>query len=436
MVNLPAIGRALRPVLDEPAVFLGLVALVGLLLQRKPAVELIQGTLHTVIGFIIFQSGAGLLVGGLEPIAEMVQQGWGVTGVYPFNEPAFYKMMEIMAHTIVPTFILGWLLHILFVKVLRRWFRCVFLTAHVMAFTATLFNLGIEATLGLKGTTLVLASALCCAVFWTVMPQWTYGYSKQFVGDRFTLGHHMHLGAALAAEIGKRLGPSQDADQLKLPGSLSMFQDPTINSSVTMPIFFFIVGMLSGLPAVSGLSQGAPWWLYLLMQGLQVSAGLIVLILGVEGFLEAIVPAFKGFSQTILPGAVPALDMPVFFPSSPMGTLLGFVGGSAGMLLVSVLLLLWRAPVFVFPNLLLAFFECGAEGVFANKFGGWKAAIVGGAVGGILFSSSVLLLQPLTPQLAGEGVQFGNIDAGLVLAPLFWIFRFVGSLLGVGRSLG
>ena len=121
---------------------------------------------------------------------------------------------------------------------------------------------------------------------------------------------------------------------------------------------------------------------------------------------------------------------------SPMGMLFGFVGGAIGMILVSVVLLLVKSPLFVFPSLIVAFYESGIEGVFANKFGGWKAALTASFLGGVILSVGILWLQPLTPQLAGTGTQFGNIDTVLVIAPFSWLFRAIGAVLGVAQPLG
>jgi PTS system ascorbate-specific IIC component len=433
---LVSVGEAALKVLDNPAVFLGLIALLGLLLQRKGVGDVITGTLRTVVGLLVFQAGAGLLVGGILPINTMLQNGLNISGVYPFNEPAFVEYMAIISQTIVSTFIIGWVLHIILVRIIPA-FRCVFLTAHMMLFTSTLTNVGVYMAFGLRGMPLVLVSAVICAIWWSISPQWAYKYSKEFVGDEFTLGHHITLGCVLGAEIGKRFfNKEDDADRLSLPGWLSTFQDATMNTAITMPIFFFIVGLVSGIPTVKEMAGGQIWWIYLILQGLQFAAGLTVLLIGVRQFLAAIVPAFKGWADKVIPGAVPALDMPVFFPSSPMGTVFGFLGGAAGMILVSVVLFLLKSPLFVFPSLIMAFFEPGAEGVFANKFGGWKAAVVTGFIGGVIFSVGILWLQPLTADLAGTGTQFGNIDTVAIFAPFYWILYAIGGLFGVNLPIG
>lgn len=437
METLVRIAELLTKFLDQPAFFLGLVALIGLLLQKKNAADTLTGTLRTVVGLLVFQSGAGLLVGGIVPIVDLMRAAFGVEGVYPFNEPAFVVQMGVMAETIVPTFVLAWIIHILIVRLLPQ-FRCVFLTVHMGLFTSALYNIGLYGAFGLEGVPRIVIAAIFCALYWTITTQWAYRYSKEFVGDQFTLGHHMQLGAIMAAEIGKRFfgkPEEEDADKLELPGVLAIFQDIGVNLAITMSISFFVVGVLAGIPSVQELAGGQDWWLWLILNGLRFSAGVVVLLYGLRQFLAAIVPAFAGWSQRVIPGAIPALDMPVYFPQSPMGTLLGFLGGALGTIVVSVVLLVVRSPLFVFPSLIMAFFEGGAEGVFANKFGGWKAALVAGFVGMVILSVGILWLNPLTVDLQGTGTQFSNIDTNLIQAPIMWIMRFIGQLLGTARPL-
>jgi PTS system ascorbate-specific IIC component len=303
-----------------------------------------------------------------------------------------------------------------------------------MLFISSMLVVGLHYGLGLDGLPLVVVTATLCAAYWTVMPQWTYdAYARHLADGKFTLGHHVHLSVALASEIGRLVGrPEDDADQLDLPEALTLFQDVTINAAITLPVFFFIVGVAVGLPAVRQQAGDQAWWFYLLMRGLRFSAGLTVMLLGIKEFLDALVPAFEGWAERVIPGAIPGLDVPVFFPSSPVGMMLGFLGGAAGMFLVSFVLFVARSALFVFPSLIVAVFEMGTMGVFANERGGWKAALLAGFVGGVLLSAGAFVLQPVTaPLLAGTGAQYGSLDSAYFFGPLMWLLRLLGQMLGV-----
>ena len=42
----------LQEILSTPAVLVGLMALLGLALQKKPATDIVKGTIKTIVGFL------------------------------------------------------------------------------------------------------------------------------------------------------------------------------------------------------------------------------------------------------------------------------------------------------------------------------------------------------------------------------------------------
>ncbi|KHG70349.1 PTS transporter subunit IIC, partial [Escherichia coli] len=73
-------------VLSEPAVLVGLIALIGLIAQKKPVTECIKGTVKTIMGFVILGAGASLVVSSLGDFANIFQHAFGIQGVVPNNE--------------------------------------------------------------------------------------------------------------------------------------------------------------------------------------------------------------------------------------------------------------------------------------------------------------------------------------------------------------
>ena len=67
-------------ILINAAVILGLVALLGLILQRKSVSECISGTFKTMMGFMILSSGSSVIVGALEPFSTWFSAGLGIQG--------------------------------------------------------------------------------------------------------------------------------------------------------------------------------------------------------------------------------------------------------------------------------------------------------------------------------------------------------------------
>lgn len=49
-------------ILGVTPLLVGFIALIGLLIQRKPIEKVLSGTFKTIVGFLVFAGGAGLAV--------------------------------------------------------------------------------------------------------------------------------------------------------------------------------------------------------------------------------------------------------------------------------------------------------------------------------------------------------------------------------------
>lgn len=57
---MEAILNVLQQILSTPAVLVGLIALIGLLAQKKPIEVVIKGTIKTILGFLVIGAGANV----------------------------------------------------------------------------------------------------------------------------------------------------------------------------------------------------------------------------------------------------------------------------------------------------------------------------------------------------------------------------------------
>ena len=60
-------------ILRNPPVLLGLIAMLGLILQKKSVAEIVKGTLLAAFGMVILNAGVGMLVGSISPINAAFQ---------------------------------------------------------------------------------------------------------------------------------------------------------------------------------------------------------------------------------------------------------------------------------------------------------------------------------------------------------------------------
>ena len=204
--------------------------------------------------------------------------------------------------------------------------------------------------------------------------------------------HTSSLACYLASIFGKYVGDpkKENAESMKLPGWLGIFKD--INVSTSLVISLILLASAAAVvigPAddavVTGAAGSLAWPVWAVVTGLKFAAGIAVLLYGVRLFLAEVVPAFKGISDRVLPGAKPALDVPVVFSYAPTAVMIGFL--SSTVVFLAFMLGFGAAGVAaIIPPMIMLFFPGGGAGVFGNAVGGWKGAGLGGAINGAILA--------------------------------------------------
>lgn len=341
-------------VLTNQTIFIGLIALAGLLLQKKELPHVIDGVVKTVAGLLVLSSGAGIIFSSLSQVVTALNESMGVAGTLPINDAAGAMVLSLEGYgrNAVLIFLFSFLLHLLLVRLVPgKDFKNVYLTAHLALFHACFMAVTLPAVLGTSNAVVIIAVATVLnAAYYTFSPAITRKLSREWTKDAITLGFMDQVGSLVAHFVGKFAGdPSEDADKLKLPKWASMFRDNTVVLFFLMPIIFVGMGLAVGQEGIQALAGTGPdatnWIIWLIIQGWTFTAGIIILLQGVRMFVGSIVPAFKGISDKFLPGAVPALDAPTFFPYSPMGGMFNFLGSSVAAILVCLLTIICHAPV-------------------------------------------------------------------------------------------
>lgn len=416
----------INEVFVQAPIFLGFIALIGLLLQKRPAREVLEGTIKVIVGIVILNAGIGVFLGSLLPLTTLLNSSFGVTGVLPDCFGPFGVAMQTMAVPISLGFVLAFVLHLVLVRLLP-WanFKNVFLTGHIMLFNTSIATIVINTTLGWTGTPLIISAAVLTALFWTLMPAIARPFTKPLSKDMYTLGHLQTMDLPAGALAGK-IVKSKRSDEIELPGFLSVFTDYTVILATLIPIVYIIIGLVAGKDAVSNLSGGSNWIIWLILQGIGFAAGVAVVLFGVRMFLAAMIPAFEGIGKKLLPGAQPALDSPLFFQYSPTGVILGFLSCFVAMVIFTLVQVALGMSLIIFPGPIFFFFDGALAGVFGDRYGGWKASILAGFFMGILIDVAALLTYPLQSSFfAGTGLMFGGGDY-IIWAPLYWILNLIG----------
>lgn len=409
-------------ILSVPSILVGLIALVGLVLQKRPTTDVVKGTIKTIMGFLVLSAGADMIVSSLSPMGSMFEQAFHIEGVIPNNEAIISLALNDFGTTTALVMALGMLVNILIARFTRL--KYIFLTGHHTLYMACMIAVMLSVA-KFEGALLVVVGSLILGLVMAFFPALAQPFMKDITGDdSVAFGHFSTLGYILSGYIGKAVGKgSKSTEEMQLPKNLSFLRDSSISISLTMMVIYFILAVAAGKDFVSTMSGTQNYIIFALLQAIKFAGGVFVILSGVRLILNEIVPAFTGISEKLVPDAKPALDCPIVFPYAPNAVLIGFLfsflGGIVGLAILGSLSL-----VLILPGVVPHFF-CGATaGVFGNATGGRRGAMIGAFANGLLLTFLPAILYPLLGSLGYAGTTFSDAD-----------FATLGIILGVAGKI-
>ena len=417
-------------IFNNAVLVFGFVALLGLLLQGKKADEVFTGTLRTMLGYLILIAGVGILFSNINPATLILRHGFA--GQY--EEAYLAKVAEGQSADFFAQYgaqiglvmVGAFFVNLIIARITPM--KIVWMTMNLLL-QNTWFVLAILIMVTPWSMPVIVAVAILFLGFWhTFIPWVTLPWSRKVIdGDDFTLGHACHTSVILTAWLGKYIGKKDDStEDIKLPEGLGFFSDPIIMTTIIF-LFIYLVGTIAAGPAWvrDNYAGGKNPWIWMIISALTGATGMAVLLQGVKMLLTELTAAFKGIATKLVPGAVPALDMPVFFGYAPNALMIGFIthmiAGTIIMFIVAAV-----APEYtVFPAIVPAFFEGGTAGIFGNATGGKRGAILGGVLSALLCYVLLIPLLPIVTPMADYARQFPLSDYTGIFNILGHLLKFV-----------
>lgn len=407
-------------ILKNPPVLLGLIAMIGLVIQRKSISEIIKGSMTAAFGIVILTAGVNMLVGTIAPINVAVQTQLGVKVAEGLSDVTFTAEY---GGTVGLAMFLGLILHLLIARFTP--IKTIFLTGHMLWwFPFVLVAGGVEA--GMKGTMLIVVSAVLSAVYWSVMPWIMRKYVWDATGDdSFLIGHPTGILSLISGFVAKRVGNKEKStEDLNVPESLSFFREISITGGLVM----FLMNLVVGIIAPVLIPKGGNLVMFGIEAGLNFGAGLLIMLYGVRLLINQIIPAFQGIAEKVVPGAKPAFDVPILFNYRPNAVIIGFI---VAMVTSTIMVIIVNSfdlfGILIVPLVITSFFECGGAAVIGEGQGGLRGAIIGTITASIV----MVLLVGVSAVMFSTTIQnwiliFGGNDLSL------WgmVGKLVGSLFG------
>lgn len=424
-------------ILNVPAYLVGIITAIGLIALRKPVGQVIGGGLKAAMGFLILGAGAGVVVASLTPLGVLILKVTGAQGVIPTNEVitalAADKYGAVSAYVLIIGFAV--------MLVLARFtpLKYVFLTGHHMVFMSILLAVVLSVGFG-KGfdIAVVLIGGMLLGIIMVVMPAFAHPWMKRVTGDdTIAIGHFGTLGYIAAGAVGQVAGKhSKSTEDVKFPQGLKFLRDSMVATALSMVMIYlvFAVWGLITLPTKVALdifksADAGAFIMAAFAQALQFGVGVAIILYGVRTILGELIPAFQGIANRVVPGAKPALDIPLVFPFASNAVLIGFLSSFVGGVVALGVLAIWLGPLFglalILPGMVPHFFTGGGAGVFGNATGGRKGAVLGGFVNGLLITFLPAILLTVLGSLGFANSTFGDAD-----------FAWFGTLLGVSLQSG
>lgn len=364
-------------ILRNPPILLGLIAMVGLIAQRKNIADIIKGSLMAAFGMIILDAGVDLIVSTIAPINEAFQEVVaGDVSVGDTLTDATFTASH--GGDVGLAMFVGLILHLLIARFSKV--KTIFLTGHMIWWFPFIFvAAGVEG--GLSGLSLILFGALLSALYWSFMPWIMRRYVWSVTEDEsFLIGHPTGVLSLISGFVAKRVGnKANSTEDINVPKNLSFFREISVTGAIAIFPMYLIVWFIE--PTIAAEENA---FFLGINQGLTFGAGLLIMLYGVRMLINQIIPAFQGISEKLIPGAVPAFDVPIIFNYRPNAVIIGFIAAMITSTLMLVLANTFNVfGVILIPLVVTSFFECGGAAVIGEGQGGQRGAIIGTAVASI-----------------------------------------------------
>lgn len=425
--------KVIIDIVKTPAILVALIAVLGLVLQKKSLSAIITGGVKTFIGFLVLTGGAGIVQNSLEPLGKMFIHAFSVQGVIPNNEAIVAVVILKYGTTTALIMLVSMIVNVMLARFSH--FKYIYLSGHVMLYMSAMIAV-IMSVAGFSDTTMIILGGVALGIADTAFPAILQPFIRKVTGgDTVAMAHTGSLGYFVSGLFAKIFGDdSKSTEDLKIPKSISFLRDSTVSIAITMAVIYVILTIAAGPVYVNTLSGGMNYIVFAVIQAGTFSGGVFVILAGVRLILNEIIPAFKGISEKLVPNAIPALDVPIIFPYAPNAVIVGFFASFIGGV-VSMVLMVFMHSVIIIPGV-VAHFMCGAAaGVIGNAVGGRRGAVIGAFIQGVFISFLPLVLMPVLGSMGFANATFSDSDFGIVGGILGWSGKLGGTVMITGVIL-
>lgn len=435
----------LKQIFGQPFLLMAIVVLIGYIAMNAKPMKAIVGALKASVGILAMGMGSGALITNFEYLLTAVTNATGIQGAglntYPTMTAGYEKIDSVLGsgtgaawgiYTLLVAFVLNLVL-VAFRKYTK--IRAVYLTGNAMIVQAGISTYIVWKFLGTGMLPTIIIAAAITALYWGICSTLLIKPTHQITGGDFTVAHQQMVTSFLAYKIAPKIGnPEDDIEKKKMPSTLNFLQDSIVATALVMLLSVIVIFFLVGEEQINWLRMEAYKQasyknniVFALWIAFTLTANIVVLLYGVRMFVGELMMSFKGISEKLLPGAVAGVDCAAIFGFAPKSVVLGLLFGTLGQVLGLLGLLAFKSPIFLIPGFIPLFFDNATVSIFANKFGGWKAAAILCTINGLIQIAG----SAIAVQLLNLTWWQGSADYATLWVAIIAIFKGIGSMLGI-----
>lgn len=435
----------LKQIFGQPFLLMAIVVLIGYIAMNAKPMKAIVGALKASVGILAMGMGSGALITNFGYLLTAVTNATGIQGAglntYPTMTAGYEKIDSVLGsgtgaawgiYTLLVAFVLNLVL-VAFRKYTK--IRAVYLTGNAMIVQAGISTYIVWKFLGTGMLPTIIIAAAITALYWGICSTLLIKPTHQITGGDFTVAHQQMVTSFLAYKIAPKIGnPEDDIEKKKMPSTLNFLQDSIVATALVMLLSVIVIFFLVGEEQINWLRMEAYKQasyknniVFALWIAFTLTANIVVLLYGVRMFVGELMMPFKGISEKLLPGAVAGVDCAAIFGFAPKSVVLGLLFGTLGQVLGLLGLLAFKSPIFLIPGFIPLFFDNATVSIFANKFGGWKAAAILCTINGLIQIAG----SAIAVQLLNLTWWQGSADYATLWVAIIAIFKGIGSMLGI-----